>query len=473
MPRFPMRSPFIAARAAGAATLSLLLAFPAGASELWTTAGSKAATAIALPSLAPLVGEVEPAVMVVLTESSRKRRLPPGHPGMPHGRGEKAQGQGTGFLIHPSGYALTNQHVVEGAERITVRVGGSREEVEAEIIGADAATDVALIKLKSDRNDWPVIPLGDSAKERVGDFVVAIGNPFGLELSVSTGILSARGRRSITPSGRVGLYDFLQTDASINPGNSGGPLLNLRGEVIGINSAVNAAGQGIGFAIPVNLVKRILPELKEKGRVARAWLGVSFGDLTPKLAKSFGLRAPVGALVREVLPESPADQAGIEPGDVILRVGEEAIERADELPLRIGLAGVGKQVKLRVRRDGGERTLTVKLRERPGTQVSARAGQQRKQGAIGLSVSRLDGASRRRLGFSKRVKGALVHEVDRGSPAARAGLRKDDVIIKVNGHVVKDERGLGRHLKSGASGDVMRLTVKRGKSSLFMVLELP
>ena len=253
----------------GVAIGSLLPTATHARSDLWVTGSTKSTKPLVdIPSLSPLVKARESAVLVIYTETNTPAMMPLP---FPFGRQRSAPtprrtGQGSGFIIHPDGYALTNHHVVEGASRIIVKAGQNPEEIEAEIVGTDANTDIALLKLKGTRKNWPVTPLGDSDRLNIGDFVVAIGNPFGLEMSVSLGIVSARGRNDVAPSGRMGLYDFLQTDASINPGNSGGNLLNLKGEVIGINAAVNTAGQGIGFAIPINMVKRVASDLKDKGR---------------------------------------------------------------------------------------------------------------------------------------------------------------------------------------------------------------
>jgi serine protease Do len=467
--------------------------------SLWTkrSRSQKAATTIKLPSLSPLVERVRASMLVILTETEVKTSaLGPGHPPIPEGMplppwfkesppgqmppGFRSQGQGSGFLIHPSGYALTNHHVVENARRIKVRVGRSLEEIDAELVGSDAATDIALIKLKSKRKNWPVVPLGDSEKLAVGDFVVAIGNPFGLDLTVSMGILSARSRHEIAPSGRVGLYDFLQTDASINPGNSGGPLLNLAGEVVGINSAVNMAGQGIGFAIPINMVKRLLPQLRDRGRVARSWIGVSIQKVSPALAKALGLKKPHGALIRQVQAASPAADAGLEPGDVIVKFDGEAIRKSSELPLLAGLAGVGKTVQLQVYRDGKAKSVSIKLGEMPqalSTPQSPHAPAPNKEepkvGSLGLAVVTLNADDRRRLGLPKKVQGIRIVKVAFGSPAHQAGLEKDDVVIKANGKAVKDAQGFARIAKALPGGEALRLLVRRGDSTLFIALVKP
>jgi serine protease Do len=468
-----------------------LAAVPALAGELWTDP-PKSRSAVAIPSVAPLVDKLEPAVLVVFTEGTMsKDDLPPGHPpigpeGMPFpfpfGDDEdpEVRGQGAGFIITPNGYALTNHHVVENAKSITVRVGLMREEIPARVVGSDAKTDVALLKLDSKRNDWPVLPLGDSDALKVGDFVVAIGSPFGLEQSVSLGIISGRSRRDIAPSGRTGLYDFLQTDAGINPGNSGGPLINLYGEVIGMNAAVNAAANGIGFAIPINMVKRLLPQLKEKGRFARSWIGVQIVSVQKEHAKGFGLDRARGALVREVVDGGPAGKGGVLPGDVITSFEGKLIEDSYELPLLAGEAGVGKSVKLEVVRDGKARSLQVVLGDHPDNKVVEAASKPvvekaggEKDGSIGLNVVTLDADDRERLKLRPDVTGTRVTKVRPGSPAFFAGLQPDDVILEVNKSETRKADDFAAILKNAPSGTLLKMLIRRGSSTLFVPMLKP
>jgi len=470
-----------------------LLAFTSPAfadANLWTELGKKKRKTVQIPSVAPLVDSTEPASLVVLTEgpadTSKGGGMPPGHPPFAPGPGGPVRGQGSGFLIHPSGYALTNHHVIEKATSIKVRVGHERTEVAARVIGTDPKTDVALIQLLSKRTDWPTVPLGNSDKLKVGDFVIAIGNPFGLEQSVSMGIVSARGRRDVNPSGRMGLYDFLQTDASINFGNSGGPLLNLSGEVVGMNTAINAAAQGIGFAIPINQIKRMLPSLQKNGRIIRSWIGVGIQSVTPELARGLGLDGPRGALVRQVLEGAPAGEAGILAGDVILVFDGHKIEDANELPLVAGDAGVGSTVDVELVRDGKHKTLQVTLGEHPDSKKAkeAAAAKAAKEApaksakgdgkkTIGLSVVSLDGDDRKRLALDKGTKGARVVKVGFGSAAFHAGLQADDVVTKVNGSDVSNANDLQRVVKDAEPGHVLRMFVLRGGSSIFVALQKP
>ncbi|MBI4508604.1 MAG: trypsin-like peptidase domain-containing protein [Deltaproteobacteria bacterium] len=274
-------------------------------------------------------------------------------------------GQGTGFIISPDGYILTNDHVVGKASAIRVRLADDRE-FAGKVIGADPKTDIALIKIE-DTSPLPTAPLGDSDTVEIGEWVVAIGNPFGLDHTVTAGIVSAKGRRDIHPGGnRSGYYDFIQTDASINPGNSGGPLINVRGEVIGINSAVSAQGQGIGFAIPVNMAKTLIPLLKQHGHAPRSWIGVGIAPVTREIADKLGLSSTKGAVIAQVVPGSPAAEAGLKTGDIIVAFDGKTIHRHDDLPWLASTAGIGRTVPVVVaEKGGGQRELKVTLSEKP------------------------------------------------------------------------------------------------------------
>jgi serine protease Do len=436
---------------------------------------------VAIPSLAPLVVDSEAAVLSIAVESTAQSSARLRFFGI-EAPDSKQRGQGTGFLIHPDGYALTNHHVVEGATRIQVRVGGRSEVVEAKVVGDDPRTDVALIKLEGKNpagGAWPALPLGDSDVLKVGDFVVAIGNPFGLSQSVSMGILSAKGRRDIAPSGRQGLYDFLQTDASINPGNSGGPLLNLAGEVIGINAAVNAAGQGIGFAIPVNLVKQLLPDLKDKGRVQRSWIGVAVTRVSPEVAQGLGLERPRGALVSQVVRGGPAALAGLKPGDVITRFDGKAIEDSTDLPLLATTAGIGRAVSLELMRDGELRSAKLTLQALPQEtdeaepEVRGEDSDVQRSAGLGVRVGSLDDELRARLDLPARQTGAVIMRVDPGSAAQGAGIAPGDVVIEVNGRAIAGKDDFLRAVAAAKSGKLLKLLVIRGGSTTFIALPKP
>lgn len=275
-----------------------------------------------------------------------------------HDREVKQQSLGSGFIVDKSGYVITNNHVVEGSDDIKVKLSDGQE-YKAVVVGRDPLTDLALLRISSLSKDLPVLPLGDSEKARVGDWVLAIGNPFGLEHTVTQGIISATGRVI-----GAGPYDnFLQTDAPINPGNSGGPLINLKGEVIGINTAIVAAGQGIGFAIPSGMAKRITSQLKDKGRVSRGWIGVSIRSVTPDLAEKLRLNETKGALVAEIVPRGPAEAAGVRKGDVIIAFDGKEINEAGTLPRLVGETPIGKKVEVKVVREGKPLDLSLTVRE--------------------------------------------------------------------------------------------------------------
>ena len=461
------------------------LATGARAENLWIERTSP--PKVTLPSLAPIVKDVEPAVLSIYVESRGGPQIDPNDPRLDFFRrfgmnfeapDFKQQGQGTGFLISPDGYAITNHHVVENADKIQVRVDGQPALYNATVIGDDPRTDIALIKLEGNRHDWPAIPLGDSDNLQVGDFVVAIGNPFGLSQSVSMGIVSAKGRRDIAPSGRKGLYDFIQTDASINPGNSGGPLLNIAGEVIGINSAINAQAQGIGFAIPINMVKREIPELKKSGHVQRAWIGVAIQKVDPEVAKGLGLDRPRGALVASLVEHSPAYKAGLKPGDVITKFDGRVIEDASDLPLLASQAGVGKTVSLELIRDGELRSAKVSLAPMPDDEVgparpAGAAPSQENPGKIGVRVDSLDDQYRQRLDLPAKIRGAVIVNVDPNGVAAQAGLAPGDVVVEVNGAAVGDAQAFVRALDKLTSGKLVKLLVNRHGTETFVAFMKP
>ena len=342
----------------------------------------------------------------------------------------KQQSLGSGFIFDKSGFIITNNHVVEKADEIKVKLADGRE-FTAKVVGRDPKTDLALIKISSLFKDLPTLPLGDSEKMRVGDWVLSIGNPFGLEHTVTQGIVSAKGR--VIGSGP---YDnFIQTDAPINPGNSGGPLVNLNGEVIGINTAIIASGQGIGFAIPSDMAKTVISQIKEKGKVVRGWIGVSIQSLTPELAQSLGLKQMEGALVGDVVPGGPADAAGIKRGDVIVSFNGKPVKNVSALSRAVAETGVGQTVETRVVREGKELPLRITVQEMTEERMSSRAFLPRSE--LGITVENITPHIADQLRIRDR-NGVVVIEVEPGSPADSAGIQPGDIIKEVNRTPVKN-----------------------------------
>jgi serine protease Do len=431
-----------------------------------------------------LAKEVSPAVVNIVTNKSMKRVSRQS----PHGQDpfydffekffrdmpknfRRGKGVGTGFVIHPKGYILTNHHVIENADEIQVSFADDRK-FSARVIGSDAKTDIALIKVETS-DDLPVAPLGDSDKLEVGEWVLAIGNPFGLHHTVTAGIVSAKGRRDISPSGRDIYSDFIQTDASINPGNSGGPLLNMKGEVVGINAAINAAGQGIGFAIPVNMAKVLIPQLKERGRVVRSWIGIQIQPVNRRLAKSFGLDEPKGALVAEVIPGAPAAKAGLQAGDIILSFGGQPIKKHSDLPWLASTAGVGTKIALKVMRGGQEIETHLTLAEHPGDGTAVGQGGGKSpmspgsvQG-LGLTVSDVTPNLQQELGLDT-SDGAVVTDIQEGSEAAEAGVQPKDVIAKVNFKAIRNATEFQRAIAALKPGDPVNFYLRRDKGYLWV-----
>jgi serine protease Do len=370
---------------------------------------------------------------------------------------------GSGFIIDEEGYILTNNHVIEKADKIKVRLS-DEEEFDAEVVGGDPKTDIALIKIEPPKPLQPV-KMGDSNTLEVGEWVIAIGNPFGLEHTVTAGIVSAKGR-VIGP----GPYeDFIQTDASINPGNSGGPLINMRGEVVGINTAIIAGGQGIGFAIPINMGKEILSQLKDTGRVTRGWLGVMIQPVTPELAKQFGLEKADGALVSQVMDDSPAEKAGIEREDIIIEFDQKKIHKMRELPRIVANTPVGKQVEVKVIRQGKEKQLKVVVGELKEERV-ATAEKFATEKELGLTVQDLTPEIAKHLGISEK-SGVLVSEVKVGSPAHEAGVRRGDIIKEIDRQPIEDLDSYRRQMAKLKRKDDILILIQREENTFFVVVE--
>jgi len=410
-------------------------------------------------SYAPIVKKVSPGVVKVFTtarvqqtgfygppemdEFFRRFFGGPGSDGRPR-RGQNPQaprqhGIGSGVLVTKDGYILTNNHVVDGAEEVKVSLQDGRE-FTAKVIGRDPKTEVAVIKI--DEKNLPVVPMADSDKVEVGDVVLAVGNPFGIGQTVTSGIVSATGR-----GGALGLdyEDFIQTDAAINPGNSGGALVDTEGRLIGINTAIlsqSGGNMGIGFAIPSNLVRDVMDSLIQDGHVTRGYLGVLIQNVSPALAKQFKLGENTGgALVGDVTPKSPADKAGLKNGDIILEFNGKKITDSRHLKLQVARTKPGETAPVKILRDGDEQTLEVKVKEMPGSEQVARNGAPRGDdtGTLnGVTVADIDARTRQELRLPANLKGVVVTDVEAGSTAAEAGLRAGDVITEINRKPVRN-----------------------------------
>ena len=373
----------------------------------------------------------------------------------------KQKSLGSGFIISHDGYIFTNNHVVEQADKILVKLSSGKE-YEAKVIGKDAKTDIALIKIKPSES-LPVAETGDSDKLRVGDWVMAIGNPFGLEQTVTVGIVSAKGRVI-----GAGPYDnFIQTDASINPGNSGGPLFDMAGQVIGINTAIVAQGQGIGFAIPISMAKTILPDLKSRGKVTRGWMGVSVQDISEDIAKSLRLKDQKGALISDVVAGDPAEKAGLRAGDVITEINGKTVANTHELLLLIAGLRVGETIKVKVFRDGQEKIFPILIAER--TDKTETASAKISGEAFGMSVQEITPEIAGQLGLPVK-KGLIVVDVQGGSLADEVGIQPQDIILQVNKAKITTMKEYLREIaKAGEKGSIL-LLIKRGKSTFFVPL---
>jgi len=349
----------------------------------------------------------------------------------------KQRSLGSGFIIDKNGYIVTNNHVVENAE----------------------------IKIKTD-SDLPVLSFGDSDALKVGQWVVAIGSPFGLEHTVTAGIVSAKGR--VIGSGPYD--DFIQTDASINPGNSGGPLINMEGRVVGINTAIIAGGSGIGFAIPINLVKNVVDQLKSSGKVTRGWLGVGIQDISKEVAEYYGIKSNKGVLVTEVFPNDPADIAGIQPQDIMLSINGKAVETAREITSMIANIGVGETVKIKVLRNGKTRTFKVKIAKREDTRISARSTRKEKQAELGISVDNVTPEIARQFNL-KKAKGVIVTGVEPDSKAEEAGVRRHDIIKEINHNSIATVSDLNKVISEIQKGETINMFIWRINRG-FLVLKI-
>ncbi len=444
-----------------------------------------------LPEFTGIVEKASPAVVNISTTQTVKQRMP----GFPHGEmpqmpegtpfddffrrffGERGEGMeeydtqslGSGFVISPDGYVLTNFHVIKDAKEIVVRLS-TRQEYVAEVVGSDPRSDVALLKI--DAKNLPVVKVGRSSEIKVGEWVLAIGSPFDFDHTVTAGIVSAVGR-SLPNENYV---PFIQTDVAINPGNSGGPLFNLDGEVVGVNAQIysrTGGFMGLSFAIPIDMAMDVVEQIKTKGSVSRGWLGILIQDITRELAESFGMDRPGGALVAQVLPDSPAQKAGLQVGDVVLEFNNRAISDSASLPHIVGRTHVGDEVPVKIMRDGKTRIIKVKIGELPADEdiklAEGPAESKKTDNRLGAMVSDLTEEQRQSLEGKK--TGVFVEELKAG-PARAAGVRRGDIILMINNVNVKDAKHFIQLVKDLPVGKSVPLLVQRGSGPLFLALKL-
>jgi serine protease Do len=374
----------------------------------------------------------------------------------------KQNGLGTGFIIDKDGFIVTNNHVAENADKIKVVLKDKRE-FDARVVGRDPQTDLALLKIDA-KEDLPVVRLGSSDKLQVGEWVAAIGSPFGLEQTVTAGIVSAKGR--VIGSGPYD--DFIQTDASINPGNSGGPLINMNGEVVGINTAIIAGGQGIGFAIPIDLASNIIQQLKTNGEVTRGWLGITIQDLKGDLAEYYNLKDQSGVLVTDVIPGDPADKAGIKPHDIIIDVNGKKVMTSHELTAMAAELTVGDKATLTVMRDGKQKSFDVEVGKRPLTLADVGTPRPEKETEFGFQVADLTPEMARRLNVADE-SGVVVVGVSANSKAQKAGIQKGDLIKEINRQGIKSVGQFKKLIRTSQKGDGIDLLVKRMNAGYVVV----
>ncbi len=380
---------------------------------------------------------------------------------------EDVRSTGSGVIVTAEGYILTNNHVVENADSVEVHLSDDRK-FQATIVGRDPKTDLAVLKIDASAGALPVAALGDSDRLRAGQWAIAIGNPFGLDRTVTIGHISATGRTHVG----VATYEaFIQTDASINPGNSGGPLLNIEGKVVGINTAMVSSGQGIGFSIPINMAREIMTQLINKGRVVRGWLGIVIQELTPELSQSFGVKKDGGILVADVMKDSPAEAAGLKPGDIVVEFNGAPIKDVTELQKRVAAVEPGRATPLVVLRDKVSTPLTVKIGEQPGEETAATA--QPREETLGLTVEPLTPEAGQRFKLTAKA-GVVVTDVASGSAGEQAGIRPGDAILEVNRRPVTDVESFRQVIGSVKPGEVVPVYVQRGGGrNEYVVLSVP
>lgn len=446
---------------------------------------AKTETSLIAPgSFSDLAARVSSAVVNIRTVKTIKgggrvfRQFRPG----PHGKddpfhdffdkffGEKDQREfrqrslGSGFVIDKKGFIATNNHVIENADKIKVKLKDGKE-FDAEIVGRDPNTDLALIKIESP-NSLPVIELGDSNILKVGEWVVAIGSPFGLEHTVTAGIVSAKGR--VIGSGPYD--DFIQTDASINPGNSGGPLIDMAGKVVGINTAIIASGQGIGFAVPINMAKQIIEQLKESGEVSRGWLGVEIQPLSDEMAEYYGIKDRKGALVVKTFPDDPAYKAGIRSKDIIIELNGMTIENSRDLTRKIAEIPVGSTAEIKVLRGGKPKTFEVVIAKRDDKKIFAKGNRKEQKSELGIRVSKITPEMVQRFGL-KEAEGILVLGIETKSKGAEAGVLMGDIIKEINHQLVSTEEEFSSAIGNIKKGDAINLFIWR-RTAGFLVIKM-
>ncbi len=440
---------------------------PAGhtpGASVWVERAVTAPRADTVPNWVEIAKTLKPAVVNVST----RRTAEPGADFFRHFQGPEGphsgRSLGSGFVINPAGYIVTNNHVVDGATEIKVKLSDGRE-LAGRVLGRDPKTDIALLRIDADH--LPSIPPGDSGALQVGEPVMAIGNPFGLEQTVTTGIVSATGR----VIGEGPYDDFIQTDASINPGNSGGPLINARGQVVGINTAIvsgSGGSVGIGFAIPINAARTVVAQLADTGHVTRGWLGVKIQRLTPELAKSFDASTG-GALVTDVTPDSPAMKAGLKRGDVIVEYDGQPVTKVDELPRMVAGTPVGRAVNLGIVRDGKPVRLTVNVARLDEPDQTAAASGADAHATLGLAVESLTPSTARQAGVDV-ARGVLVRDVREGGAAAAAGVQPGDVIVEVDHRPVASVQDLKTAIDRHGKGAPILMLVQREGESLYVAV---
>ncbi|MCL4316461.1 MAG: DegQ family serine endoprotease [Gammaproteobacteria bacterium] len=454
----------------------------------WLASLALIAQARELPDFTDLIEKSSPAVVNISTTQKIKHpKMPPNMPNMPRmpdgtplddffrhffGDGENppdfdTHSLGSGFIISSEGYVLTNNHVVDNADKIIVRLS-DRREMPARVVGRDERSDIALLKIATDH--LPVVKIGDSNNLKVGEWVYAIGSPFGFDHSATAGIISAIGRSLPSDS----YVPFIQTDVAINPGNSGGPLFNMDGEVIGINSQIYSRSggfMGLSFAIPIDVAMEVTDQLRSKGRVTRGWLGILIQDVTAELAESFGMDKPQGALVAKLLPDGPAQKAGIQVGDIIVEFSGKPVEESSMLPRLVGRSKLGDSVPVKIIRNGKPLTLKVKIAELPkDEEISLGQGdtEEHSDNRLGIAVEDLSAEQRKQLDVNS---GIIVREVGSG-PGQRAGLRRGDVILKLNNKDVKSVSTFAKQVEALPKNKSVPILVQRGRSTLFLALKI-